>query len=97
MGVACGAAVRGARVREVEWTAGPIPDDTPWFPAVAHDKKNASRPLPNRWGKEVVVRYSSGLKSAGTFYTDSNGKEMVKRMYNRRAPRTAAPHATPTD
>ena len=31
---------------EVEWTAGPIPDDTPWFPAVAHDKKNASRRSP---------------------------------------------------
>ena len=77
---------------EVEWTAGPIPDDTPWFPAVAHDKKNASRPLPNRWGKEVVVRYSSGLKSAGTFYTDSNGKEMVKRVYNQRGPSYPHPY-----
>jgi hypothetical protein len=25
---------------EVEWTAGPIPVDTPWFAPVAHDKKN---------------------------------------------------------
>ena len=47
---------------ELEWTAGPIPIDTPWYDAVA---TNGSAPLPNVWGKEVVVRYSSGLKSAG--------------------------------
>ena len=45
-----------------------------------------------RWGKEVVVRYSSGLKSAGTFYTDSNGKEMVQRVYNRRGPSYPHPY-----
>jgi hypothetical protein len=32
------------------------------------------------------MRYSSGLKSKGTFYTDSNGREMVKRVYNKRGP-----------
>ena len=47
---------------ELEWTAGPIPIDTPWYDAVA---TNGSAPLPNLWGKEVVVRYASGLKSAG--------------------------------
>ena len=64
---------------EVEWTVGPIPMDTPWFPPVAQGK-------PNLWGKEVSMRYSSGLKSKGTFYTDSNGREMVKRVYNKRGP-----------
>jgi alpha-mannosidase len=64
---------------EVEWTAGPIPIDTPWFAPVAKGKDNI-------WGKEVSVRYSSSLKSAGTFYTDSNGREMVKRQYNARGP-----------
>jgi alpha-mannosidase len=38
------------------------------------------------WGKEVIVKYSSGLASAGTFYTDANGREMVKRQYNERGP-----------
>ena len=64
---------------EVEWTAGPIPIDTPWIDPVVPNK-------PNIWGKEVSVRYNSGLESKGTFYTDSNGREMVKRVYNARGP-----------
>jgi len=60
---------------EVEWTAGPIPVNTPWMGASNTD-----------WGKEVVVRYNSGVASKSTFYTDSNGKEMVKRVYNKRGP-----------
>jgi len=69
---------------EVEWTAGPIPVDTPWMAPVAFDKQN--KPMPNNWGKEVILRYTSGIKSQQTFYTDSNGKEMVKRVYNKRGP-----------
>ena len=64
---------------ELEWTAGPIPMDTPWLPAVAHDK-------PNLWGKEVVLKYSSSIKSAGKFFTDSNGRELVLRQRNARGP-----------
>lgn len=64
---------------EVEWTAGPIPIDTPWMPAVAAGEDNI-------WGKELVMRYSTSIKSAGTFYTDSNGREMIKRQYNARGP-----------
>lgn len=75
---------------EVEWTAGPIPVDTPWLPPVAFDKKGS--PMPNVWGKEVVVRYSSGLKSKGTWYTDSNGKELVRRAYNKRGPSYPQPY-----
>jgi len=67
---------------ELEWTAGPIPVDTPWMPPVAFD--SSKKPLDNNWGKEVIVKYASGLKSNGVFYTDSNGKEMVKRVYNKR-------------
>jgi alpha-mannosidase len=77
-------------VIEVEWTAGPIPVDTPWFPAVAHDKKG--NPMPNIWGKELIVRYTSDIKSDSTFYTDSNGKEMVKRVYNKRGPSYPHPY-----
>jgi alpha-mannosidase len=81
---------KGQPYIEVEWTAGPIPIDTPWFPPVAHDKKGKA--MPNNWGKEVIVKYTSGIKSAGNWYTDSNGKEMVKRMYNKRGPSYPAPY-----
>ena len=65
---------KGRKSLEVEWTVGPIPIDTPWLPGDIYP------------GKEVVFRYSTGLKSAGTFYTDSNGREMVKRQRNARGP-----------
>jgi hypothetical protein len=51
-----------------------------------------SKFLGNAWGKEVIVKYSSGIKSTGTWYTDSNGKEMVKRGYNKRGPSYPSPY-----
>ena len=74
---------------ELEWTAGPIPIDTPWMPPVAHHEL---KPLPNNWGKEVIVKYQSALASNGTWYTDSNGKEMVQRKYNLRGPSYPKPY-----
>jgi alpha-mannosidase len=81
----------GKNYVEVEWTAGPIPIDTPWIPPVAHHPIT-KKPKPNHWGKEVVVKYASGLKSQGTWFTDSNGKEMVKRVYNKRGPSYPHPY-----
>mmetsp|Transcript_897 Transcript_897/g.1222 ORF Transcript_897/g.1222 Transcript_897/m.1222 type:complete len:1115 (-) Transcript_897:41-3385(-) len=63
----------GMEYVEVEWTAGPIPMETPWL----HEPD---------LGKEVVIKYSSSLKSKGVFYTDSNGREMVKRIRDGRGP-----------
>ena len=36
--------------------------------------------------KELVVKFSSGLASAGVYYTDSNGREMLKRERDARGP-----------
>jgi hypothetical protein len=30
--------------------------------------------LGNLWGKELIVKYTSGINSTGTWYTDSNGR-----------------------
>ena len=47
---------------EVEWTAGPIPVDTPWLAPDAN------------WGKEVVLRYDTEVASGDVFYTDRMGE-----------------------
>ena len=57
---------------EVEWTAGPIP--------------LTLRPGGRKEGRELVLKFNSGLESHGTYYTDSNGKEMVKRQRDARGP-----------
>lgn len=33
-------------------------------------------------GKEVISRFSTNLNTKSTFYTDSNGREMLKRIRN---------------
>ncbi|CAF4942856.1 unnamed protein product [Pieris macdunnoughi] len=43
-------------------------------------------PLPDDdYGKEVFIRYSTDLNNDGVFYTDSNGRQTLKRIKNRRA------------
>lgn len=81
---------KGAPFVEVEWTAGPIPIDTSWFETVAYNE--SGHPLPNIWGKEVVLKYKSNIASNGSFYTDSNGREMLKRVLNRRGPSYPDPY-----
>jgi alpha-mannosidase len=73
--------VQGQPYVEVEWTAGPIPIDTPWMPAASIAEMRF-----DKWGKEVVVKYKSGLQSDDTFFVDANGREMVRRVVNKRGP-----------
>lgn len=41
-------------------------------------------PIADKIGKEVVSRFQSSIKSDGVFYTDSNGREVLKRQRNHR-------------
>jgi len=39
-------------------------------------------PITNNVGKEIVTRFETDLKNENVFYTDANGRQMVKRMFN---------------
>nr|AYV99640.1 venom polypeptide [Dolopus genitalis] len=41
-------------------------------------------PVSDNIGKEVISRFTTNIQSSGIFYTDSNGREMVKRVRNYR-------------
>jgi len=41
-------------------------------------------PIDDGRGKEVVTRYNTGVKNDATFFTDSNGREFIKRQRNHR-------------
>lgn len=41
-------------------------------------------PIDDDTGREIVTRFKSDLSSNGVFYTDSNGREMIKRERNKR-------------
>ncbi|XP_059613211.1 lysosomal alpha-mannosidase isoform X2 [Phlebotomus argentipes] len=41
-------------------------------------------PIDDGFGKEVVSRFVSDIESSGAFFTDSNGREMIRRVRNHR-------------
>ena len=34
------------------------------------------------WGKEVISRFDTALRTAGRFYTDSNGRQILERRWD---------------
>lgn len=41
-------------------------------------------PIDDGKGKEIITRFNSDIQSEGIFYTDSNGREMIKRLRDHR-------------
>lgn len=41
-------------------------------------------PVEDNIGKEIITRFDTDIESNGIFYTDSNGREMLKRQRNHR-------------
>lgn len=41
-------------------------------------------PIEDKVGKEIISRFESNIKSNGVFYTDSNGRELLRRRRNHR-------------
>ena len=41
-------------------------------------------PVTDKIGKEIILKYDSSLKTKGTFYTDANGRQLVKRQKDHR-------------
>ncbi|CAG2101230.1 unnamed protein product [Medioppia subpectinata] len=39
-------------------------------------------PMADKIGKEIVTRFESDLQTDGVFYTDSNGRQTIRRKYN---------------
>lgn len=42
-------------------------------------------PVQDNLGKEVFIRYATDLENNGVFYTDSNGRQTIKRIKNLRS------------
>ncbi|XP_041505823.1 lysosomal alpha-mannosidase isoform X1 [Microtus oregoni] len=41
-------------------------------------------PVEEHWGKEIISRFDTPMRTNGEFYTDSNGREILKRRRDRR-------------
>ncbi|XP_076348984.1 lysosomal alpha-mannosidase-like [Tachypleus tridentatus] len=80
--------VKGALVKEIHQTY------SPWLSQVIRIY-NSSRflemewlvgpiPVKNNTGKEIITRFDTGLQTEKTFYTDANGRQVLKRVRNER-------------
>jgi hypothetical protein len=74
--------VRNKGHMDTSWNNMVWDDGSYWTRHGAKPPQNAGPKI----GKEVVLKLNSDIASTGTFYTDSNGREMVKRQRNARGP-----------
>ncbi|KAG7340186.1 glycosyl hydrolase family 38 protein [Nitzschia inconspicua] len=87
-------AVKGRVVNSTTGIEVHVTYSEPWIKTTTRFLKDVSYvemeyqvgPIPasDRRGKEVVVRYNTMVDNQATFYTDSNGREFVKRQRNHR-------------
>lgn len=80
--------IKGNMVQEVHQVFNP------WISQVIRIYRNLNRvefewlvgpiPIKDNLGKEVITRLQTNIKSNGVFYTDSNGREILKRTRNGR-------------
>nr|XP_034838883.1 lysosomal alpha-mannosidase-like [Maniola hyperantus] len=49
-------------------------------PIIEIDWVTGPIPIEDNFGKEVFIRYTTDLENEGVFYTDANGRQMVKRI-----------------
>lgn len=54
------------------------------LPYVEIDWRVGPIPVDDANGREVFIRYSTDLQNNGVFYTDSNGRQTIKRIKNKR-------------
>lgn len=58
----------------------------PWSPLIEFDWVVGPLPIEDDdVGKEMITRFLTDLNTKGTFHTDANGRQMLKRVFNQRA------------
>lgn len=46
-----------------------------------HSQGYSSVEYRDDWGKEVISRFNTPMRTRGQFFTDSNGREILKRRW----------------
>lgn len=84
----------GVKINEIEGDifTGVLQEFSPWVKQIIKVYKNDPSYIQFDWvvgpidfsdgGKEVISRFTTPLLNNGTFFTDSNGREMLKRVRN---------------
>ena len=86
----------GSRTFQVEWTVGPVDVRSVLFAKIVYNLKllllwsytalySYAHSLififSDLHGKEVIFHFETSLENNQTFWTDSNGRQMMKRVY----------------
>lgn len=70
---------------EFHWLVGPIPIQADLNnPNLLNAQSGAYNPISDN-GREIVSLYETDMKTNGTFFTDSNGRETIRRLRDHRS------------